>query len=151
MTTKTFTAAASFITPVVPIDPVFLDLMRHYCDIEEMARATSTAGSYGHRTVSRDAVAHTHADIRCRLRQLTSEEREDTARAGEVVADYILYIPFGYMPEKMREPKKATSFRVSNIRTLAGLPEDAGPFDIQSIKLMAGEHHHYQVRLRKIN
>ena len=101
--------------------------------------------------ISRDTVLTTHSDIRCRLRIMSSDEREDTARAGEVVSDYVLYIPFSYLPAKLRDNKKATSFRVVNIRTLYGLPEDAGPFDIQSVKLMAGEHHHYQVRLRKVN
>ncbi len=151
MPDKSFTAEVAFVTPVVPIDPVFLDLMQHYCDIEEMAKATVSAGTYGHKTISRDTVLTTHPDIRCRLRIMSSEEREDTARTGEVVSDYVLYIPFSYLPAKLRDNKKATSFRVVNIRTLYGLPEDAGPFDIQSVKLMAGEHHHYQVRLRKVN
>jgi hypothetical protein len=146
----TFTAAVSFISQVVPIDPHFLDLMQHLCDFQEMARATSGAATYGHRTISRTTVAQTTPDRRCRLRSLTAQEIEDSGRAGETIDDYILYVPMGYLPQEMADEKSSTRFQVINIRRLSGDPEDAGPFDVQSVRKMAGEQHHYQVRLRRV-
>lgn len=146
-----FAVGVAFIDPVVPIDPVFLDLMQYYCDIEQMQKGAVSSSSYGHKTISRDVVVQTFREIRCRLRVMSTEEIEETSRAGETVSDYIMYVPFGYLPTGLRESKAALPYRVVNVRTLQGVPEEAGPYDIQGIKLMAGEHHHYQVRLRKIN
>lgn len=150
MPDTTFNVGVSFISPVVPIDPHFLDLMQHLCDFEEMTRATAGASTYGHRTVSRIAVSETTANVRCRLRSLTAQEIEDSGRAGEIIDDYILYVPMGYLPSRMADEKNSTKFRVVNVRQLSGEPEDPGPFDVQSVRKMAGQQHHYQVRVRRV-
>lgn len=135
------------------IDPDFLDLMQHLVDFEQMQQGTVSAGSYGHNTVSRSTVAQTFTDVRSRVRTLTSDEIESTKREGEITSDFICYVPYDYLPPLLRQPKNAAIYRVVNVRSIehGGEVVDAGPFDIQSVKLMAGEQHHFQLRLLKIN
>jgi hypothetical protein len=132
-------------------DPVFLDLMRHYVDFERMQKGTVSSSSYGHNTTSRDTVAETFSDVRTRVRTLSSEEVESNQREGEVTSDFICYVPYDYIPVDLKIPKNATIYRVVNIRTIDLEVVDSGPFDIQNIKLMAGEQHHFQLRLLKVN
>jgi len=149
MPTASLTIGAVFLEDVVPVDPDFLDLMVHFCDIEQMQKATRGTGSYGHATPSRQVVTTTTQNVRCRLRGLTDEEIESTGRAGEIREDYILYVPAGYLPKLLRDPQRAVDHRVVNVRKREGKLVNPGPLDIQSVRLMAGEDHHYQLRLRK--
>lgn len=146
---SSWTAGASFISPVIPTDPAFLDLMAHLGDFQEMQQSVSSAASYGHKTTSRTVIANTIPNTRCRLRSLTEQEIEDEGHTGEVISDWVLYVPAGMLPVKLRDPKNCVIFQVVNIRTLGGDLIEQGPCNIKSCRLMAGENHHYQLRLRK--
>mgnify|MGYP001570317737 FL=1 len=135
------------------IDTDFLELMHHLVDFQRMVKGSVSSGSYGHKTTSRDTVAETFEDVRSRMRTLTSLEMETVRQAGEVTSDFICYVSYDHLPPDLRQPKNVTIYQVVNVRSIEqGMAVvDAGPFDIQSVKLMGGENHHFQVRLLKVN
>lgn len=146
----TATASSSFIEPYEPVDPDFLDLMEHLCTFERMGKSVVSASSYGHQTISRQEVVATYENVRCRLRSLTQEEALTIEREGQVVDDMYLYVPLGLMPRPMRDFGQAPFYRMVNVRTLGGTPVEAGPFNIRSIRSIAGEQHHFLLQVRKV-
>lgn len=116
-----------------------------------MAQSVVSASSYGHKTISKTEVAVTYENIRCRLRSLSQDELQTSVREGETVDNMFLYIPIAYVPQTMREPSSTPRYQVSNVRTLGGEPVDAGSYDVQAIRNIAGERHHYLLTLLKVS
>ncbi len=146
----TFTVGVATISPYVYTDPNFLGLMIHTCTIVQAGEAVAVASSYGHQT--KDYVttpAHTYTSVRSRLRSLTAEEITNTGREGEAVEDMYLYIPRRWMPESMKEHASSSRHQVIDVKTLRGELVHAGPFDVKSVREIAGEQHHYLVLLRR--
>lgn len=150
MADKTFTAMASIITPATEDDSDFMDLMRHTCDIELASRGAASSGSYGHKAINFDTPSQVFTGIRCRLRELTADEIQATGRFGEVIEDKVMYVPHRWMPDSMKQHVAPVVHQVTNIRLwMNNELVNAGPFDVQSVKVVAGEVHHYEVVLRK--
>jgi hypothetical protein len=149
MPDKTFTAAASLLTPGTYDDQNFMRLMVHTCDIEFASRGTATSGSYGHKKIDFDSPTQVYTGVRCRLRALTADEIQATGRVGEVVEDMVLYVPRRWLPESMKEHAAAVLHQVVNVKTLRGEMVNAGPLDVQSIREVASMQHHYEVTVRK--
>lgn len=147
---KTFTASVSTIRPSYSVDPVFMDLMIHTCTIVWANEATGTGGSYGHRVKDYTTMPRaTYTGVRCRLRSLNNQEIVAIGRDEETIQDMMLYIPDALMPESLKEDTASARHEVSNVQTLQGELVKAGPFDVQSIRQIAGEQHHYLIQLRK--
>lgn len=150
MPDKTFTPMVSLITPATEDDTDFMELMYHTCDIEFASRGPATNSSYGHKSVNYAAPAQVYTSVRCRLRDLTADEIQATGRVGEVIEDKVLYVPHRWMPDSMKQHEAAALHQIENVRLLANNElVNAGPFDVQSVRLVAGEVHHYEVTVRK--
>jgi len=131
-------------------DPVFNNLMVHTCTITQAGISTQTAAAYGHK--KRDYTttpAATYTGVRCRLRSLTMDEEVQIGRDEVSVQDFYLYVASSQLPTSVKDDGANATHQVSDVRTLAGTLVKAGPFDIQSIREIAGVSHHYVLQLRK--
>ena len=146
-----FTVTAALVQPYYDEDPYFLDLMVHTCTIIRAGEATSVPGTYGHRHKDYDtAPAASYPGIVCRLRSLSAEEIVIIGRDSEVIQDMYLDVPASQLPESLKDDTAAARHQVSDVRMgETGELVKTGPFDIQSVRLMAGEQHHYLLLLRK--
>lgn len=147
MPDKTLVASSSFIRPGIYDDPIFLQLMLHYCDIEFAARGMASSGSYGHKTVDFDAPVTVYVKVRCLLQDVSQNFIQTTGRQGEVVADKRMWIPRRWLPASMMEHSAAALHQVVNVRTLRGELIQAGPFDVKEIIEAGGVQHHYELAL----
>jgi hypothetical protein len=146
-----FTVAVSLIAPSYDDDPDFMELMAHTCTIVRAGEAVASAGSYGHQRKDYDvAPTATYSDIPCRMRSLSAEEIATIGRDSEVVQDWYMDIPARYIPESMKDDTAAARHQVMNVRDAeTGEMYKAGPYDVQSVRDMAGQRHHSLLQLRK--
>lgn len=130
-------------------DPILDGLMIHRCTIVAATIQTASVSSYGHKTPSFSTPLVTYPNVICRLRPLSLQEIQSLGRAGQILNDYFLYIPWGLMPLTLRQLDASLTHQVQHITTADGTLVDAGPFDIQSIPNQAGMDHHVRMVIRR--
>lgn len=151
MPDASFSASASVVVPHFRINPTFMRLMVHTCTIQKTAQvAASNQGSYGHQDRTFSTIAVSYANVQCRFRELSMRELEMTGRAGQIVASHMIYIPRHLCPDQLLAVGAAATHRIVDIIDRNGSLIDAGPFDVQSVTLAAGEAHHAVVLVQRI-
>lgn len=151
MPDRTFSASASLVAPHIRVNPNFMRLMVHRCTIQKTELvAASNQGSYGHQDRTFTTIAVSYADVQCRFRELSMRELEMTGRAGQTIASHMIYIPRHLCPDQLLATSASTTHRIVNILDRNGSLLDAGPFDVQSVTLAAGEAHHVVVLVQRI-
>ena len=131
-------------------DPIFNNLMKHTCDIEQTAVTASSDETYGHVVIQKSVRVKVRVQIPCRLTSLSVQEMERRGLAPTMSGSYGLHIHYRNLPDGLSMTEGSATFMVTNVRNRDGSLYDSGPFDITSIMDAAGESHHAKLQLTRV-
>ena len=129
-------------------DAVFVSLLRHTCSI---VQAGTSSGAYGHTDWDWTSGITTTASVKCHYSRGNVSEIEDARNQGTTVQHHVLWLAHDDAPASLRAAGANINHRITTIvRTDTGASIDAGPFDIEEITDMAGQHMGLRLILKRV-
>lgn len=117
-------------------------LLIHTCSVVQ----AGTVDSYGVSSPSWDTPTATTTGIACRNEP--DEERE--LSSGAVLSTHWMIMLYGDAPASLKVHGAERTHRITNLKDLAGVVLDAGPFDVVNVSDAAGAAEHLELKLLRV-
>lgn len=117
-------------------------LLIHTCSVVQ----AGSVDSYGVSSPSWDTPAATTNLVPCRNEP--DEERETAS--GAVLSTHWLLMLYADAPASLKVHGAERTHRITNVKDLAGVVLDAGPFDVVNVSDAAGMTEHLELKLLRV-